>query len=594
MARSLDMNRMISRRTMLLGGVQVATGMGILSRLYYLQFIKGADFITQAEGNRIKVQLLIPPRGLITDRHGVAMAMNQVNFRLLLGTDNRKQAKRTLAALSDLIHLSDEDRTTLDILISRTRNGMPLLVREHLPWETMAAVQYHLPELPGVFIEEGQWRHYPFADHASHLIGYVGKVAENEVKSDQPLLKLPDMKVGKNGIEETYEEMLRGVAGTKQTEVNVIGAQIRELSKRPAVAGELLPLTIDSRLQEFCVKRLGDQSGAIVVIDVQQGDVLALASMPAFDPNEFSKGISTTYWKELNANEKNPLMNKAIAGQYPPGSTFKMITGLAGLKSGKFSSTHHIHCPGHYMLGNHRFGCWKVEGHGTVNMAQAIEQSCDTYFYTVAREVGIDAVAAMAKEFGLGALSGLGLRGEKVGIVPSPEWKKKARGVPWNPGETINAAIGQGDVLATPLQMAIATARMVNGGKKILPRLIDDEEVRSQGFIDIDPNHLAVMLDGMNRVVNSPSGTAHASAINEDGIRFGGKTGTSQVHRITVRGQNQNLLPWKLRHHAWFVAYAPVDNPRYACSVLVEHGGGGASAAAPIAKDVMRMVQEIS
>ena len=593
MARPFDMNRMISRRALLLGGVQLTAGVGLLSRLYYLQFVRGAEFATLAEDNRIKVQLLIPPRGLITDRNGVALAMNQVNFRLMLGTDNRAQAKESLQTLADLLHLRAAEQREIEAAIIHMRGGLPVLVREHLPWADMAAVEYHLPELPGVFIEEGQWRHYPFADHASHLIGYVGKVAKNETDKSQPLLQLPDMKVGKNGVEYAYEDQLRGVAGARQVEVNVIGAQVRELKKDPPSQGDELKLTIDARLQEFCVQRLGEESGAIVVMDAKEGDILALVSMPAFDPNEFSKGITDKYWKQLNSNEKNPLLNKAISGQYPPGSTFKMVTGLAGLKSGKFSANSHVHCPGYFMLGNHRFGCWKVEGHGTVTMAEALEQSCDTFFYTVAHEVGIDAVAKMGHELGVGVLPELGLRGEKPGIMPSPEWKQKARGVQWNPGETINTAIGQGDTLMTPLQLAVMTARLVNGGKKIFPRLTREEDPVDDGFIDIEPTHLEVILDGMTRVVNSPRGTAHATAITDESHRYGGKTGTAQVHHLSVHGQDQKQLPWLLRHHALFVGFAPVGDPKYVCGIIIEHGGGGAAVAAPMARDVMQKVQEL-
>ena len=593
MARPFDMNRMISRRALLLGGLQLTAGAGLLSRLYYLQFMRGAEFTTLAEDNRIKVHLLIPPRGVISDRNGVAMAMNQVNFRLMLGTDNRKQAKESLQLLVDLLQLRAAEQRDIEVAINRMRGGLPVLVREHLPWESMATVEYHLPKLPGVFIEEGQWRHYPFADHASHLIGYVGKVAKGETDKSEPLLQLPDMKVGKNGVEYAYEETLRGVAGTRRVEVNVIGAQVRELKKDPPEAGDELKLTIDSRLQEFCVNRLGEESGGIVVMDANEGDVLALVSMPAFDPNEFSKGITDKYWKKLNANEKNPLLNKAISGQYPPGSTFKMVTGLAGLKAGKFSANSHVHCPGYFMLGNHRFGCWKVEGHGTLTMAEALEQSCDTYFYTVAHEIGIDAVAEMGHELGVGVLPELGLRGEKAGIMPSPEWKEKARGVQWNPGETINTAIGQGDTLMTPLQLAVMTARLVNGGNKIYPRLTRDEDVRSDGFIDIDPSYLELIIDGMTRVTNSPRGTAYAAGIREPAFRYGGKTGTAQVRHLVVAGQDQKKLPWLMRHHALFVGFAPLATPRYVCGIIIEHGGGGASTAAPIARDVMQKVQEL-
>ncbi len=594
MARYVDLHRMISRRAMVFGGIQGAAGLALLSRLYYLQFVKGEEFTTEAEGNRIKVQLIVPPRGIITDRKGIAMAINQVNFRLMIETENHKQAKATLQVVADLMGLSKHAVDEMNVSISRTRNGVPLLVKEHLAWEDMAKVEYHAPELPGAFIDEGQWRHYPFVEHASHLIGYVGKVAEDELDDDSPpLLKQPDMRLGKSGIEKRYEEKLVGVAGTRQMEVNVLGASVRELAKQPAVPGETLKLTIDSELQEFCVQRIGEESGAIVVLDVEKGDVIALTSMPSFDPNEFSKGISTEYWKQLNANEKTPLLNKALGGLFPPGSTFKMITGLAALKEGKFTANTTVHCPGFFMLGNKRFNCWKPEGHGTVNMAEALAGSCDTFFYTAGHEAGIDAIAAMGRKFGLGSVSGLGLNGEQVGIMPSPEWKQKVHRGVWNPGETINTAIGQGDVLATPMQMAIMMARIASGGKNISPRLLMEEEVREHGDLGIPQEHLDVVLDGMNRVVNVAHGTAYSSRIQDAGFEMGGKTGTSQVRHITIRGQNQNSIPWQFRHHAWFVAFAPVAKPKFACAVIIEHGGGGASAAAPVARDVMRKVQDL-
>ena len=591
--RPQELQKLVSRRAVVFGGVQAAAGFALLARLYYLQFIHGAEFKMLAEGNRAKLQLLIPPRGIITDRYGVAMAMNQVNYRLMIEADKRADARDTLKRLTTLMKLSDREVRVLSDAINRRKVGIPILVREHLSWEEVARIQYHMPELATATIDEGQWRHYPFADHASHLIGYVGKVAQSEVKEDEPLLKMPDMKIGKNGIESLYEARLQGKAGAKQTEVNAAGSPVRELSRTAPVDGEKLPLTIDTRLQEFAIERLGEESGAVVVMDVHNGDVLALVSMPAFDPNEFSKGIKTEYYNELKANKKAPLMNKAISGQYPPGSTFKMIPALAGLKSGKFKAETHIHCNGTFYLGNHPFRCWKQEGHGTLTMAEAIEQSCDVYFYTVVHEIGIEALAAMSAEFGLGQKSGLMLRGEQPGIVPSPAWKQKAGRGAWNPGETINSSIGQGDSLTTPMQLAIMTARMVNGGKKILPRLLLDDKVKDIGSVDVDPAHLAVILDGMNRVVNAPRGTAHGSVIKEERYAFGGKTGTSQVRKLLIQGQDQKKLPWEFRHHAWFVGYAPVSKPDICCAVIVEHGGGGASAAAPVARDVLLKAQEL-
>ncbi len=587
------MQKMISRRALLFGGVQAAAGVALLSRLYYLQFVHGAEFKDLAEGNRAKLQLMIPPRGKITDRYDEVLATNTVEYRLMLDADHRTEARAVLKRLSTLMPLTAREVKQASEAIARRKVAIPVLVREHLTWEEVARIQYHQPELPLVSIDEGQWRHYPFADHASHLIGYVGKVSPQEVQEDQPLLKLPEMKIGKNGIELLYEARLQGKAGAKQIEVNAMGSPVRELGRTAPTAGDVLPLTIDNRLQEFAVSRLGEESGAVVVMHVHTGELLALVSMPAFDPNAFSKGIKHDYYESLKANKKAPLMNKAISGQYPPGSTFKMITGLAGLKSGKFSPDTRITCNGVFHLGNHPFGCWRREGHGSLDLAQAIEQSCDVYFYTVAREIGIEALAAMSREFGLGSKTGLGLSGERPGIVPSPAWKQAAGRGGWNPGETINSAIGQGDSLTTPLQLAVMTARLVNGGQKILPRLLLDEPEKSEGRIDVPPEHLAVMREGMYRVTNQPRGTAYGSKIKEERYAMGGKTGTSQVRRLLVPGQDQKTIPWEFRHHAWFVGYAPVHDPSLCCAVIIEHGGGGSSAAAPVARDVLLKAQEL-
>lgn len=592
MRRPHDQQRMIRRRALVIGGVQAAAGLALLSRLYYLQFVRGDELKTEAEGNRVKVQLIIPPRGIISDRQGVVMAGNDINFRLMIDRDKPLQARASLTRLAEILSWPKATRDKFLAEIPPRRPAAPLLLMEQLPWEVMAKIEFHLPELPAVFIEEGQWRNYPFADHAAHLIGYVGKVAQSDNR-DHPLLKLPDMKIGKNGVELLFEERLRGTAGTRHIEVNALGQPVRELAKKPPIPGGTLQLTVDSRLQEFIVGRLGDQSGAVLVMNVHNGDLLALVSMPAFDPNQFSKGIRADYWKALNANERVPLMNKAITGQYPPGSTFKMLVGLAALRAGKINAETTVYCPGHFMLGNHRFNCWKPEGHGSMNYKSAIAQSCDTFFYTAGRAVGIEAIAETAREFGLGASTRLGLMGEKPGIIPDPDWKRKARGTIWHPGETINASIGQGDVLTTPLQLAVMTARMVNGGKKILPRLTTETAIRTEGYVDIDPEYLKLAIEGMDMVTNDPRGTAYASGLREPAFRFGGKTGTSQVRRITVRGQDQSRIPWRFRHHALFVGYGPLPKPEYCCAVMIEHGGGGASAAAPVARDVMRKTFEL-
>lgn len=593
MAKPQDLQKTVTRRTLLVGGVMGLAGASLLGRVGYLQFVRGEELRTMAEGNRIKLQLISPPRGLIADVNHVPLASNEVSYRLFLERDNPKQAKETLAMLGKVLHWEKSRVDTLLREIGPRPRG-PLLVSEHINWEHLTRIEYFLPELPGITLEEGQVRSYPFADRAAHLIGYVGRVAEGEKSAKDPLSRLPEFKIGKNGVEHLFDERLRGTAGAKQLEVNVTGLPVRELQRTPPKAGEELHLTVDSRVQEFIVDRLQGQSGAVVVMHIHTGELLALVSVPGFDPNVFSKGIPTEYWRALNEDEKHPLLNKAIQGLYPPGSTFKMLTGLAGLESGKFDAQTKIYCPGHYYLGNHRFNCWKPEGHGHMDLKMALAQSCDTYFYTVGRAVGIDAIAETAHMFGLGEVTGLGLRGEKAGIVPSPAWKQSVGRGPWNPGETINASIGQGDVLTTPLQMAVMMARLANGGHAVSPRLTKAPKGHKLKHLGCSHEHLAQVMEGVDWVVNNPRGTAYGSRIHGENVPlFSGKTGTAQVRRITVRGQNQNSIPWRFRHHAWFVAYGPTVDPQYAACVLIEHGGGGSSAAAPVARDVMQKVMEL-
>ena len=369
---------------------------------------------------------------------------------------------------------------------------------------------------------------------------------------------------------------------------------VREVGKTESVPGENVRLTIDSGLQRYASELIKNESAAVVVMEVDTGNVLALASMPAYDPNVFSKGISSDYWAELRADKKAPLMNKAISGQYPPGSTFKMIVGLAALEAKIITPSSTVFCPGHFMLGDHKFNCWKEGGHGTVNYRDAIAQSCDTFFYTIAQKLGIDKYAAMAKRFGLGDTHDLGLTGEKAGIVPDPEWKMKRYKQRWTGGDTINCAIGQGYVLSTPLQLAVMTARMASG-RNVEPRLFVPEGEETPEFepVRISEELLKINLNAMSAVVNTEHGTAYGKRIAEPRFAMGGKTGTSQVRKILQRGLDQKSLPWEARHHALFVGFAPVDSPKYACCVAVEHGGGGAAAAAPIARDVLLRIQQL-
>jgi penicillin-binding protein 2 len=591
----------LSRRAFIFGAVQLGV-IGVLSsRLYYLQFIKADQFTTLSENNRVRLQLIPPARGKIVDHHGRHFANNRKNYRILLEPEKKEGWRRTLNKLEAMAIVTPEKKKEVLAQQSRVPRNQPFLLREHLSWQELAKVEFHRPELPAASIDIGQVRHYPLAEKAAHVIGYVGAVSEKEQDKDQPLLKLPDFKIGKNGVEKMTEDRLRGRAGIRHAEVNAHGMMVRELERQDSIPGETLRLTLDARLQEYIYDRLMPESAAVIVLDLLTGGVLALVSTPGYDPNLFSRGIPLKVWQELNANDHKPLINKAIAGIYPPGSTFKMMTGLAALEQGVASAETGVYCPGHFYLGNHRFNCWKPEGHGTVNLKRALAESCDTYFYTLAHRMGIKKLAEICRMFGYGAVSGIGIPGESTVHVASPEWKQARYGQPWRTGDTINASIGQGYVVATPMQLAVMTARLCTG-KKVVPTLLQSDIPRHKDgsfrtpdweTLPIDPEHLAQIMRGMDAVTNEPNGTAFARRIKEPGFALGGKTGTAQVRRITVRGQDQSKIPWRFRHHALFVGYAPVEKPRFVVSVVVEHGGGGSSAAAPVASDVLLKTQQL-
>ncbi len=596
MPRENDKQRIFSRRALILGGLQGAAFSILAGRLFYLQFMKADEYKTQAENNRIKLQLITPERGQILDRFGLPLATNEKNFRLFIDYSTLKQ-KDFIASVEMLqTMLPLPEKRYKQLLKTRVSTAsMPELLHEHLSWQQVSMIELNLLSLPGMYVDIGQVRHYPLKDEAAHLLGYVGAVSEDDLSPDDPpLMRLPDFKIGKNGVEKMLEDELRGTAGIRQLEVNVRGVPVREVSNRESVPGKNIRLTIDRQLQDYIADYVKEESASAVVMEVDTGNVLALVSMPAFDPNSFSVGISSDEWDALNKNKKNPLMNKAITGQYPPGSTFKMLVGMAGIESGMFNTASSVFCPGHFMLGDHRFNCWKPEGHGTVNFHDAVVQSCDTYFYTVAQRIGIERYAEVARRFGLGQLYNIGLIGEKAGIIPDPEWKMKRFKQRWTGGDTINCSIGQGFVLSTPLQLATMTARMCSG-RQVVPRLYVPDDARPVNFdpIAIKESLLRVNLESMIDVVNSEMGTAYGKRIMEPRFAFGGKTGTSQVRRITQRGVDQKTIPWEQRHHALFVGFAPVDKPKYACCVVVEHGGGGSAAAAPVARDILLKIQQL-
>ncbi|PHS78660.1 MAG: penicillin-binding protein 2 [Rhodospirillaceae bacterium] len=606
MHRDTERHKFFSRRALMLGAGQGALMCALVGRMYFLQVVEAERYKTLADENRINFRLLAPPRGKIVDRKGQPMADNQQNYRVVIIPEQAGDVDRTLNMLSLIVPLSAGERRRISREVKRKRAFVPITVRENLDWSDVARIEVNTPDLPGIFIDVGQSRHYTFGPQTAHVLGYVASVSEKELTGD-PLLELPGFRIGKAGVERIYDLALRGAGGSSQVEVNALGRVIRELNRREGQPGAEVRLTIDLQLQRFVTERLGDQSAAVVVVDVHTGEVLSLVSTPSFDPNAFNTGLSQAEWESLVSNPKAPLTNKAIAGQYAPGSTFKMVVALAALEKGVINADSHVFCNGKVKLGNATFHCWKRGGHGSVDLKKALEQSCDVYFYEVARRTGIERIAAMARRLGLGSRLGIDLPGEKSGLIPSNEWKKGAIGTPWQLGETLIAGIGQGYILTTPLQLAVMTARLANGGHEITPRLTKDKITKDsitpfakaeQNSIGLIPEHLKLVLEGMIQVVNSPTGTAFRSRIKDDTQRMAGKTGTVQVRRITkaereTRVFKNSELPWKERDHALFVGFAPYDNPRFAVSVVVEHGGGGSSTAAPIARDILEEVQRL-
>jgi len=605
-----DRQKLLTRRALVLGGGQAALLGVLVGRMYYLQVIESDQYRMLAEENRISIRLLAPPRGYIYDRFGRDLASNRRNYRIVLVPEEAGDIGRILDRLAQFTDLDAAQREKILDQISRQRSFLPLTVAENLPWQAFAQINIRSPDLPGVHPEAGQTRHYPFPEAFCHIVGYVGPVARDEPNED-PLLQLPGFRVGKSGVERTADLFLRGRAGASRVEVNALGRVIRELAHNPGEPGGDVVLSVDADLQRFAVRRLEGKSAAAVVIDVTSGALMVLASTPGFDPNAFNVGIRSADWQALLTNPHTPLVNKALAGQYPPGSTFKMIVALAALDAGVVTPGERIWCSGKLKLGNQIFHDWKRGGHGSVDMIAAIAQSCDIYFYEIARRVGIERIADMAFRFGLGRELGIEIGGEARGLVPTPEWKLGAVGARWQQGETLIAGICQGFVLATPLQLAVMMARLVNGGRAVTPRLMltgaprpaTPEQLSGPApEIGVSQSALAVIKVAMDAVVNSARGTArgarlHGVAANGVALSIGGKTGTSQVRRISKAERDAGVRknkekPWEERDHALFVGFGPVETPRYAVAVVVEHGGGGSSTAAPIARDVLRKTLE--
>ncbi|MEQ9814886.1 MAG: penicillin-binding protein 2 [Azospirillaceae bacterium] len=604
MDRDVDRQRSLTRRTLLLGGMKVALFGALGARMYQLQVLESERFGMLAEENRVNVQLIAPSRGKILDRTGRQLAINEPNFRVLLTAEQAGDVEAMLARLGGIVPLDDSvvERVMRDV--SRRRAFVPVTVTENLTFDQVAEIEVNTPELPGISIDVGDLRTYPEGDVTAHVVGYVGAVSEQDLTGD-PVLSLPGFQIGKSGIERHHEQVLRGQAGTRQVEVNAVGRIIRELARDDGEAGGDVRLTLDVDLQRFVQDRLTtEMSASAVVMDAYTGEIFAIASQPTYDANLFTGGIDQATWNRLLNNPYHPLTNKAIAGLFSPGSTFKMVVALAALEDGVIDDSFEAYCPGHLMVGNRRFNCWRHWGHGRLALVQAIAQSCDVFFYEVALRTGIDSISAMANRLGIGIQTGIDIPGERAGLMPTRAWKESNRGESWLQGDTVNVSIGQGFLTTTPLQLAVMTARLINGGRPIVPRLTQAAGARDLSTLppppadtEIDPYHIDLIRQGMIEVTSGASGTARGAQIAVEGFEMGGKSGTVQVYQITPEERASGVrsaadLPWALRDHALFVAFAPISEPRYVCSVVVEHAtGGGSSVAAPIARDVLLEVQ---
>lgn len=597
---------LFTRRALVLGGAQAVLLTALAGRLYQLQVVETDRFANLADENRISMRLLPPSRGLIFDRGGLPLAVNRNNFRAMAASERGRGVDVLVERLDQILNLGDADKSRLLRELRRSRNAQPVVVRENLGWEEVARLEFNAPDLPGVFIDLGQSRDYPEGELMSHIVGYTGRVADEDLAGrDDPVLQLATMRFGKKGVERSFEDDLRGRAGAVQVEVNAVGRVVRELDRTEGQPGVNALLTIDLDIQRFAAEKMKEhQSGSVVVLDVVTGDVIAMVSTPGFDPSTFARGITQGEWRDLLDNPERPLHNKAIAGVYPPGSTYKMVTALAALESKVIDPWTRLPCPGYLELGKIKFHCWLKGGHGSTNVSEAIAMSCDCFFYEAARRAGIDRVSDMAQRLGFGKVSELGLPGESAANQPTRTWKQEKIGKAWQHGDTFNLGIGQGYMTATPLQLAIMTARIANGGYEVQPNLLLAKATPREELVPpaprtkptapslrLNPQHLAIIRQGMADVVNAGHGTANALRVKQAEFTFAGKTGTAQVKRITEReremGITQASLPWHLRHHALFVCYGPVDNPRYACAVIVEHGQAGGATAGPIGRDVL-------
>jgi penicillin-binding protein 2 len=581
-----------TRRAMVLGGIQGGVGLLLAGRMAWIAVAENEKYQLLSESNRVNLTLVPPRRGWIIDRKGLPLANNRTDFRVDIIPDRLRDKEATIASLAQLLSLPSDEVDRIREDLDKAAGFQPVQVAEDLDYEQYAAVSVRLPDLPGVAPAQGFSRHYPGGATVGHLIGYVGTASAKDYEAHKdPLLITPGFKLGKEGLERTFDAQLTGKPGAKRVEVTARGKVVRELTTRPDLPGHTLQLTIDAGLQEYAGRRLATQSGSVVVIDCHNGDVLAMASMPSYDPNSFSDGISHLEWEMLSQDDHVPLRNKALQGLYPPGSTVKPMVALSFLEAG-LSPLDTVTCTGALRVGNTLFHCHKKRGHGSLDMKHAIAQSCDIYFYQMAQRMGMNTIAHMARRVGMGQKFDLPFPSQSYGTVPDPAWKQKKYGKKWEVYDTVNATIGQGYMLINPFQMAVMASRLASG-RVLQPNFLMHARRPVAEPIGVADEHITTIREAMNMVVNG-GGTGGAARMSIPGVLLAGKTGTAQVRRITMAERaggvrNNAGLPFKLRDHSLFQGFAPYDNPRYAVSCILEHGGHTIRTqdAGPIASDVL-------
>ena len=584
-----------NRRTFFLFLLKLSLFTAVGWRLYNIQILDSSKYKTLSKKNQIDLEILFPVRGKIFDRNKNLIANNEKVYDLYLIPENTKSINNTLNALSKFIDIDFSKRRKIIELSTKVKKFEKIKIFENISWSTLEKIETNKYKLEGIFIAEDYVRIYPYKEVFSHLLGYISKPNEKELAL--PFIsKMPNLDIGKEGLEKSFNPLLVGKAGQREIEVNSNGRIIREISKIDSVKGQEVSLSIDLRVQEYAVNLLqSHRAGSINVINIKTGEILCMASTPTYDPNKIIKKPNTEYWESILSNTLSPLTNRSIQGLYAPGSTFKMVVAIAALKHGIINSNSTHSCTGKIQFGDRLYHCWKTNGHGNMDVTNAIKESCDVFFYEISKKLGIDKIAEVAKDFGLGKIFDISMSNQKKGIVPTKQWKKNKLGESWYAGETLIAGIGQGFVLTNPFQLAVMTSIIASNGKIVEPTILRRNETNFK-LNSKYKNEIKIIKNAMFKVVNENKGTAFNSRIEE--IKFAGKTGTSQVRRISLSERESDDFrkkeqEWKNRDHALFVGYMPHDDPQYAISVIIEHGGSGASTAAPIAKQIFNYINKL-